>query len=78
VQAQQRVREGDVEGLRALYEQLAIVSEAERVMLENEGYLLFPDMSLPFDNKEEVVSRDPANACVSHQPAPASHCTDGL
>jgi hypothetical protein len=57
-QAQRLAREGDMDGLRALYEQLATVSEAERAMMENEGYLLFLDKPMPFDEKEKAVSRD--------------------
>lgn len=49
--AQLLVREANAEGLRALFEQLVTVSEAERVTLENEGFLLTPDALLPCDEQ---------------------------
>lgn len=48
--AQHLVRENDTEGLRELFEKVVTVSESERVALENHGFLLTPDVALPFDD----------------------------
>jgi hypothetical protein len=59
--AQQLVRVNDVAGLRMLFEQLVTVSEAERVILEREGFLLTPDAPLPCDDEwhaEELLEHE--------------------
>lgn len=65
--AQQLVRENDTSGLRSLFEQLVTVSETERVALENEGFLLTPELPLPCD---EVVPT-PVAAQAPRIPPPA-------
>ncbi len=66
--AQQLVRENNIDGLRSLYEQLVTVSEAERLVMENEGYLLLPDKPLPCD--EVVLAAMKPQAPKEPPPAP--------
>lgn len=58
--AQLLVRENDTEGLRRMFEQLITISEAERVALENNSFLLTPDAPLPCD--EEWHAKAPTAA----------------
>ena len=58
------------DGLRSLYEQLVTVSEAERLVMENEGYLLLPDKPLPCD--EVVLAAMKPQAPTEPPPVPRS------
>jgi hypothetical protein len=66
--AQQLVAEQDLDGLRSLYEQAVTVSEAERLVLERDGYLLLPDTLLPFDEEILAAAKPPPPA---HRPMTA-------
>jgi len=64
VKAQQLISEGNTAGLLKLFEEMGIHSEAERALMEEQGFLMTTEEPLPFEAEEEVLVDDTKPAPV--------------
>jgi len=66
--ARQLIGEGNTAGLQALFEEMGIHPEAERAMMEEQGFLMALDEPLPFETEEEALVDDTKPARMLEQP----------